>query len=92
MDETESRLLPIPTKTEAICFRLNNKLPNKELEVCFNNHLPSHSITPKYFEVIVDRIFRYKQHLTKAAAKLRTHTPKFEYMQVLNYLRNNKTT
>ncbi|XP_049799091.1 uncharacterized protein LOC126234439 [Schistocerca nitens] len=62
----EWRLQPSPTKTEAMCFHLNNKLANRRLKIYFDNNIQ------KYLGVTLDRTLSYKQHLINTAAKICT--------------------
>jgi hypothetical protein len=66
------RLLPNASKTEVTCFHLNNREANRKLNVTFEGQTLSHSQTPKYLGVTLDRTLTFKDHLIKLSAKIKT--------------------
>lgn len=66
------RLTPNPSKTECICFHLNNKEASRQLNIQFDGNPVSNNPTPKYLGVTLDRSLTYKSHMQKTTAKVRT--------------------
>jgi len=65
------RLKPSTSKTVLSVFHLHNTCANRQLSVIINGKPLKHDAYPVNLAVTLEHILKYKQHLSKTAAKLK---------------------